>query len=265
MPALLENRMDWLTTLSGFLVGLMVGVTGVGGGSLMTPLLVLVFGVAPVTAVGTDLLFASLTKAGGAWAHARRGNIDWRVVGWLAAGSVPASAVTLVLLHFLVPHPDKLSAVVSVALGIALLFTACALVFRETLHAWAARRASPKVDERSQAQRTLIVGATLGVLVTMSSVGAGALGVTALFFLYPGLAVARIVGTDIAHAVPLTLVAGLGHAVAGAVDWQLLVSLLIGSLPGIWLGSSLSQKIPERMLRTALAAMLVLIGGKLAL
>lgn len=257
--------MDWLTTLSGFLVGLIVGVTGVGGGSLMTPLLVLVFGVAPVTAVGTDLLFASLTKAGGAWAHARRSNVDWRVVGWLAAGSMPASAVTLAVLHFLVPHPDKLSAIVSVALGAALLFTACALVFRETLHAWAARRASVKVDERSKVQRTLIVGATLGVLVTMSSVGAGALGVTALFFLYPRLAVARIVGTDIAHAVPLTLVAGIGHAAAGAVDWRLLASLLVGSLPGIWLGSSVSQKIPERVLRTALAAMLALIGGKLAL
>ena len=110
----------------------------------------------------------------------------------------------------------------------------------------------------------MTVGAILGVLVTVSSVGAGALGVTALFFLYPGLAAARIVGADIAHAVPLTLVAGLGHAAAGAVDWQLLVALLIGSLPGIWLGSALSQKIPERLLRTALAGMLVLIGGKLA-
>ena len=209
--------MDWLYSLSGFLVGLIVGVTGVGGGSLMTPLLVLVFGVAPVTAVGTDLLFAALTKTGGAWAHARRGNVAWNVVGWLAAGSVPASAVTLVLLHLFVPDPGKLSAIVSVALGVALILTA------------------------------------------------GALGVTVLFLLYPGLAVARIVGTDIAHAVPLTLVAGLGHAAAGAVDWKLLGALLIGSLPGIWLGSALSQKIPERLLRGALAAMLILIGGKLAL
>lgn len=257
--------MDWLTTLSGFSVGLIVGLTGVGGGSLMTPLLVLVFGVAPVTAVGTDLLFASLTKAGGAWAHARRGNVDWNVVAWLAAGSVPASIVTLTLLHLFVPHPDKLAAIVSVALGIALILTACALVFRERLHVWAARRAPASSERRSVSQRTLIVGAILGVLVTLSSVGAGALGVTALFFLYPGLAVARIVGTDIAHAVPLTLVAGLGHAAAGAVDWKLLAALLIGSLPGIWLGSSLSQKVPERVLRTALAAMLVLIGGRLAL
>jgi len=258
--------MDWLYTLSGFLVGMIVGVTGVGGGSLMTPLLVLLFGVAPVTAVGTDLLFAALTKTGGAWAHARRGNVAWNVVGWLAAGSVPASAVTLVLLHVFVPDSSKLSAIVGVALGFALILTAGALLFRETLHAWAARRAaSGPRSATSTPRRTVALGAALGVLVTVSSVGAGALGVTVLFFLYPGLAAARIVGTDIAHAVPLTLVAGLGHAAAGAVDWKLLVNLLLGSLPGIWLGSALSQKIPERLLRGALAAMLILIGGKLAL
>src|SRR6266545_1065496 len=247
--------MDWLYLLSGFVVGLVVGVTGVGGGSLMTPLLVLVFGVAPVTAVGTDLLFAALTKTGGAWAHTRRSNVAWNIVGWLAAGSVPASAVTLALLHLFVPDPGKLSAIVSVALGFALILTA-----------WAARRAaSGPRSATGSPRRTVALGAVLGVLVTVSSVGAGALGVTVLFLLYPGLAVARIVGTDIAHAVPLTLVAGLGHAVAGAVDWKLLVALLIGSLPGIWLGSALSQKIPERLLRGALAAMLILIGGKLAL
>ena len=135
--------MDWLYSLSGFLVGLVVGVTGVGGGSLMTPLLVLVFGVAPVTAVGTDLLFAALTKTGGAWAHARRSNVAWNVVGWLAAGSVPASALTLVFMHVFVPDPGKLSAIVSVALGFALILTALALLFRERLHVWAARRAAP--------------------------------------------------------------------------------------------------------------------------
>src|SRR3989454_5227403 len=257
--------MDWLYSLSGFLVGLVVGVTGVGGGSLMTPLLVLVFGVAPVTAVGTDLLFAALTKTGGAWAHTRRGNVAWNVVGWLAAGSVPASAVTLLGLHLFVPDPGKLSAIVSVALGFALILTAGALLFREKLHTWAARRAaSGPHPATSSPLRTVALGAVLGILVTVSSVGAGALGVTVLFFLYPSLAVARIVGTDIAHAVPLTLVAGLGHAAAGVVDWKLLGALLIGSLPGIWLGSALSQKIPERLLRGALAAMLILIGGKTA-
>jgi uncharacterized membrane protein YfcA len=264
MPSSEGKQMDWLYTLSGFAVGAIVGFTGVGGGSLMTPLLVLVFGVAPVTAVGTDLLFAALTKTGGAWAHARRGNVDWKIVGRLAAGSIPASAVTLLLLHVFVPDHGKLSAIVSAALGVALILTAGALLYREKLHAWAARRAIAQAKEASTARRTMTVGAILGVLVTVSSVGAGALGVTALFFLYPSLAAARIVGADIAHAVPFTLVAGLGHAAAGAVDWQLLVALLIGSLPGIWLGSALSQKIPERLLRTALAGMLVLIGGKLA-
>ena len=257
--------MDWLYTLSGFSVGLIVGVTGVGGGSLMTPLLVLLFGVAPVTAVGTDLLFAALTKTGGAWVHAHRGNVDWGVFARLAAGSVPASAGTLVLLHLYVPHPDRLSSIVSAALGVALILTAGSLLFREQLHAWAARRTPARQDERRIARQTVIVGAILGVLVTVSSVGAGALGVTALFFLYPGLAAARIVGTDIAHAVPLTLVAGLGHAAAGAVDWRLLAALLVGSLPGIWAGSVLGQRLPERALRAILAAMLVLIGGKLAL
>lgn len=254
--------MDWLYILSGFVIGAIVGLTGVGGGSLMTPLLVLVFGVPPVTAVGTDLLFAAFTKTGGAWAHARRQNVDWSIVGRLAAGSVPASVVTLLLLHAFVPDQGKLSTIVSVALGVALILTAGALLFRDTLRAWSVRHGAPR--EISSPQRTIIVGAILGVLVTVSSVGAGALGVTALFFLYPGLAAARIVGTDIAHAVPLTLVAGLGHAAAGAVDWNLLVTLLIGSLPGIWLGSALCHKIPERLLRTALAGMLVLIGGKLA-
>ncbi len=251
--------MDVLYILSGFVVGAVVGVTGVGGGSLMTPLLVLLFGVSPVTAVGTDLLFAAVTKAGGAWAHARRAGVDWNLVGRLTAGSVPAAVLTLIALHYFVADPQALASVVSVGLGFALLLTAGALLFRERLRRWSARR----TGNEHAATRTVVVGAVLGVLVSVSSVGAGALGVTALFFLYPGLAAARIVGTDIAHAVPLTLVAGLGHAAAGVVDWPLLASLLVGSLPGIWLGSHLGRALPERVLRGALATMLVLIGGKL--
>jgi len=256
---------DLLYILSGFAVGAIVGVTGVGGGSLMTPLLVLLFGVSPVTAVGTDLLFAAITKTGGAWAHARRGGVAWKVVGLLAAGSVPASVLTLVVLHYFVSDQNTLAGVVSAGLGVALLLTGGALLFREPLRRWAARRAGsrPAGGRDRTAARTVAVGAVLGVLVSVSSVGAGALGVTALFFLYPGLAAARIVGTDIAHAVPLTLVAGLGHAAAGAVDGSLLASLLVGSLPGIWLGSHVGQALPERFLRGALATMLVLIGGKL--
>jgi uncharacterized membrane protein YfcA len=258
---------DGLYVLSGFLVGAIVGVTGVGGGSLMTPLLVLFFGIAPVTAVGTDLLFAAITKTGGAWAYARRGAVDWRIVSRLAMGSVPAAAATLVLLHLFVADQKGLAHIVSVALGFALLLTAGALLFRERLHAWAERRAAnrPAAAPELTAARTIIFGAILGALVSASSVGAGALGVTALFFLYPGLAAVRIVATDIAHAVPLTLVAGLGHAAAGVVNWSLLASLLVGSLPGIWLGSNLGRKLPEPLLRGALAIMLVLIGGKLVL
>ena len=184
-------------------------------------------------------------------------------VGRLAAGSVPAAAATLLVLHWLVADRDSLAAIVSYALGFALILTAAALFFRDKLHALAGRRAVSVETGPTVTGSTVLVGALLGVLVAVSSVGAGALGVTALFFLYPGLAAARIVGTDIAHAVPLTLVAGLGHAAAGAVDWTLLATLLVGSLPGIWLGSSLSHAVPERLLRTLLAAMLVAIGGKL--
>ena len=256
--------MDFPYIVSGFLVGTLVGMTGVGGGSLMTPLLVLLFGVAPATAVGTDLLFAALTKTSGVFAHARRDNVDWNAVGRLASGSVPASVVTLVLLHIFVSDSARLSAIMSATLGIALILTAGALVFREELRVWAGRHAGARILPESPPARTIAAGAILGVLVTASSVGAGALGVTALMFLYPGLGAARIVGTDIAHAVPLTLVAGLGHAAAGAIDWRLLAALLVGSLPGIWIGSALSHRIPERVLRGALAAMLALVGGRLA-
>jgi uncharacterized membrane protein YfcA len=244
--------MDGLYVAAGFLVGGIVGLTGVGGGSLMTPLLVLVFGVSPVTAVGTDLLFAAVTKSGGAWVHARRGGVDWHLVARLAAGSIPASLATLAALHFLQFDHARLAAVMSTALGFALLLTALSLVFRDRLHKMASARFAMFRSEGARTP-TIIVGAILGALVTLSYVGAGALGVSA----------ARIVGSDIAHAVPLTLVAGLGHAAAGAVDWTLLGSLLIGSLPGIYLGSMLTRSVPERVLRALLAVMLVMIGGKL--
>lgn len=249
---------------SGFLVGAIVGVTGVGGGSLMTPLLVLMFGVAPTTAVATDLLYAAITKAGGVWAHQRRRNIEWSLVIDMAIGSVPAALLTIVLLQTLSFDHAQLSAIMSTALGVALILTALALVLRDRLHRLA-RRIFPYTGAKHSRPLTITTGAIMGVLVTLSSVGAGALGVTALSFLAPGLSAVRIVGTDIAHAVPLTLVAGLGHATTGAVNWTLLASLLMGSLPGIWLGSSLGQHLPERILRGLLAAMLATIGAKLAL
>ncbi len=254
--------MDLVSTLSGFVVGLIVGATGVGGGALMTPLLVLVMGVSPATAVGTDLLYASLTKAGGAWAHAQAGNVDWRAGALLAAGSVPAAATTLVALRVLPIGPEDYDQIVTATLSGALILTAAALLLKDRLRAIALRRPRVRSGARCRAT-TIAVGAVLGVLVTVSSVGAGALGVAALLFLYPGLVAARVVGTDIAHAVPLTLVAGLGHAAMGAVDWGLLGSLVLGSLPGVYLGAAVSRRLPERVLRTLLAAMLVFVGGKL--
>jgi uncharacterized membrane protein YfcA len=255
--------MDLVTTLSGFLVGLLVGATGVGGGSLMTPLLVLVMGVAPATAVGTDLLYASLTKVGGAWAHGRRSNIDWRICGLLATGSLPAAAATLLALSQLSVDPDHYASVLKRCLGVALMLSAAALLLRDRLHAMALQRSSGTTLEPSAPITTVVTGAIVGSLVTATSVGAGALGVAALLFLYPKFATTRIVGTDIAHAVPLTMLAGLGHASLGGVDLHLLGNLLLGSLPGVYLGSHLSRALPEKFLRMLLAFVLVLVATRL--
>ena len=256
--------MDFSYSVAGFFVGAVVGLTGVGGGSLMTPLLVLLFGIHPATAVGTDLLYAAITKAGGSVVHARRGSVDWRIVRLLAAGSVPASILTLLAIHYLAPQGlEGATHLISVVLGIALLLTAVVLIFRRRLQALALARLPQQENSQRTATLTILAGATLGVLVSISSVGAGALGATILFFLYPRLLTLRIVGSDIAHAVPLTLVAGLGHWWLGSIDWVLLGALLIGSLPGIYLGSHLAARIPDRILRPTLAGMLILIGGKL--
>lgn len=253
--------MSYLYPLSGLLVGLIVGLTGVGGGSLMTPLLVLAFGVAAPTAVGTDLLYAALTKTGGVAVHRSLGNVDWRIVGRLALGSIPLSLATTWALRSLDTDAQSTAAMIKSVLGVALVLTALALVFRARLAAWSRR--SGWIQPERLAVATVAVGALLGVLVTISSVGAGAIGVAALFFLYPDLPTTRIVGSDIAHAVPLTLAAGLGHAALGTVDYRLLGLLLIGSLPGIWLGSRLSARLPEHWLRGALVGMLVLVGVRL--
>ncbi len=255
--------MDWLYTLTGFVVGAIVGLTGVGGGSLMTPLLVLLFGIHPATAVGTDLLYAAITKAGGTVVHAKKGHVNWRITGLMAAGSLPASILTIWALSYLPHQSPAVTHLISVSLGIALLLTAVAIIFRQKLQRYALSHAEDATHTKLQAPITVATGILLGVLVTISSVGAGALGVAALFFLYPKLPALRIVGSDLAHAVPLTLVAGIGHWLIGSVDWALLGSLLMGSLPGIWLGSHASAKIPEKYLRPILASMLLLIGSKL--
>jgi uncharacterized protein len=256
--------MEFGYTVAGFAVGAIVGLTGVGGGSLMTPLLVLMFGIHPSVAVGTDLLYAAITKAGGTLAHGRKGTVDWAVTRRLATGSIPAAALTLVLVGTFAPGGiGGATGLIKFALGIALLLTAVAIIFRKQIQEYAARRFGGEPDPVRTARLTVLTGAVLGVLVSISSVGAGALGVTALFLLYPRMSALRIVGSDIAHAVPLTLVAGVGHWMLGSVDWLLLGSLLIGSLPGIWIGSHISTKVPDRVLRPLLATMLVLVGAKL--
>ncbi len=251
-------------SIAGFAVGAIVGLTGVGGGSLMTPLLVLGFGVPPVTAVGTDLLYAGVTKVGGAVSHGIKGHIDWRITGLLAAGSVPATILALVALAFLPPAGATTKLIVSTSLGVMLVLTALALVLRAQLLAWAKFRGQHGTFTHRTAATTA-TGAFIGFAVTFSSVGAGAVGVTALVLLFPLLATVRVVGTDIAHAVPITLVAGFGHAFLGNVNWWLLASLLMGSLPGILVGSHLAARIPERFLRNSLAAVLLLAGTKLVM
>ncbi len=252
-----------LYAASGLLVGVLVGLTGVGGGALMTPLLVLLFGFHPSTAVGTDLLFASATKGVGTVVHGANKTLDWRVTGLMALGSVPATAATVVLLYRLHLHGDAAAKLISTVLGFALVLTSLTLNFRRQIFEFATRHAVAP-GPRTTAVSTVLLGAALGALITLSSVGAGAIGVTVLIFLYPKMPLARIVGSDIAHAVPLTLIAGAGHWLLGSVNFALLGSLLVGSIPGIIIGSQLTAKISERYLRPILAATLLLVGAKLA-
>jgi uncharacterized membrane protein YfcA len=257
--------MDWLFTVSGFLVGLIVGVTGVGGGSLMTPLLVLFFGISPATAVGTDLLYASVTKALGGWVHSRNGSVDWKVVGLLSLGSLPAALITVALLKYLALDEKTLRGLVTGVLSVALLLTATALLLKDRIRKLALREDGTvyELHHRHLPAATIITGVIVGTLVTISSIGAGVLGTVALLFLYPRLSAVKVVGTDIAHAVPLTAIAGMGHMALGTVNFVLLGSLLLGSLPGIYLGSHLSAKVPEKVLRPILAVMLLIIGVRL--
>jgi uncharacterized membrane protein YfcA len=251
-----------LYALSGLAVGLLVGFTGVGGGSLMTPLLVLLFGVHPATAVGTDLLYAGLTKICGSAVHGFNGAIDWKVTRRLALGSIPATAVTLLALSHFGVDSKGASVTITTTLGFALIVTAVTLVFRKRFIALAGL----VLDNRSDgeiAALTVALGVVLGILVSISSVGAGAIGATALIILYPKLPVVRIVGSDIAHAVPLTLLAGAGHWWLGSIDWALLVSLLVGSIPGIMIASHFASRVPDRVLRPLMAGTLALIGGRL--
>jgi uncharacterized protein len=254
-------QFDLLHAIAGLLVGFLVGLTGVGGGSLMTPLLVLLFGVTPTTAVGTDLLFSSITKIAGSLVHGTRHSVDWTIVRRLASGSVPAAIAILLAISQFGQPPHAANHVMLMALGVMLILTAVATLFQKKLAALA-QSGAPR-EESASLWPTVALGALLGVAVTMTSVGAGAIGVTALLMLYPALRVSRIVGSDIAHAVPLTMIAGFGHWVIGDVHVPLLLNLLVGSIPGIVLGSLLSTRSPDRVLRPILAVVLLISGYKL--
>ncbi len=254
---------DPFFSLSGFAVGMLVGMTGVGGGALMTPILIMLFGIHPATAVGTDLLYAAVTKTGGSLVHGFARSIDWRVVGRLATGSIPATVVTLGALSNFNLSGDAARNLITLVLGVALFATAIVLVFGGTIVA-AYRARVTELDPQRAAINTVLIGALLGVLVSISSVGAGAIGVVALIMLYPQLPMAKIVGSDIAHAVPLTLIAGIGHWMMGSVDWHIVGSLLVGSLPGIFVGSYFAIRIPERALRLVLATTLFVVASRIA-
>ncbi len=255
------TAMDFAYPLCGFFIGALVGFTGIGGGSVMTPLLILLFGVHPLAAVGTDLLYAAATKTMGARVHAHKGNVEWRIVGLLALGSVPAALVTISAMAHLPLHSPALTHIVTMAIGGALLLAAAGLLFAKSAGQLAAKFAgSRQTSVPASPLLTVLLGLLLGVLVSLTSVGAGAIGIVVLRVLYPQLAAVRLVGSDIAHAVPLTLLAGSGHWLMGDVNWALLGSLLIGSIPGIIVASRCAHRVPEIILRRALGVVLVAIG-----
>ncbi len=252
--------MDLAYPVCGFLVGGLVGFTGIGGGSVMTPLLILVFGVHPLSAVGTDLLYAAATKATGAKVHASRGNVEWRVVRLLALGSAPGALATIYIMSLLPARSPELTHVVTVAIGLALILASAGLLIGSMGFQ------SERLEKRPEAfppgwPLTVLLGFVLGVLVSLTSVGVGAVGIVVLRYLYPKLPAVRLVGSDIAHAVPLTLLAGSGHWLIGDVNWGLLGSLLIGSIPGIILASRFAHQLPEKVLRRVLGTVLLLVAA----
>lgn len=261
-------HLSWVYVVAGLVVGFIVGMTGVGGGSLMTPIL-LHFGITPVNAIGTDLLYAAVTKANGVFVHQKKKNIDWTITIRLACGSIPAAIATLGVLSLLLRHSRQQSADLLIyrSLGIALLLTSVAILFKKALLGWSHRNDVflTRMTEKQRHVATVLTGIALGAIVTITSIGAGALGTMALFLIFPLLPTSKLVGSEIAHAVPLTLIAGMGHASVGNVDWMLLGNLLVGSLPGIWLGSHSAGAVPDKFLRIALAVMLLYAGIKLLL
>lgn len=261
MLELLQGSLHYI--FSGALVGLLVGLTGVGGGSLMTPILTLIFGVAPTTAVGTDLAFAALTKGIGTAAHRLHGNVKWDIVGLLCAGSLTTATASIFALKQLGPISKDWVHLITFSIGVSVLLTALSLTVRTRILEWVKKNPKKMPHGVGLKIATVLIGGAIGILVTISSIGAGAIGATLILMLYPHLKTAEVAGTDIAYAVPLTALAGLGHWWLGNVDFSLLFGLLLGSVPAIWLGAKLSSTLPEKFTRTALAITLLLVGIKL--
>jgi len=255
--------MDVSFVVSGFAVGLLVGMTGVGGGSLMTPLLTLLFGVSPAVAVGTDLAFASITKGVGTFTHRLRGTVHWDIVRRLCIGALPAALLASLSLKYFGTLNQDIGQLIRYMIGGSVLLTVVALLFKRKMLEWITAHPERQLQGRSLAIATIVSGAVLGVLVTISSIGAGAIGATVLVLLYPRLTAAEVAGTDIAYAVPLTAIAAVGHWWLGSIDWNLLLALLVGSLPGITLGSYVARAVPEKLLRGLLAVILVTVAFKL--
>jgi len=252
---------DLYYIIAGATVGLIIGITGVGGGSLMTPLLVLGFNVQPAIAVGTDLLYAAITKAGGVWSHQKLKNIDWSIIKNLCLGSIPGSILCVGAIQYFNISSEAFDQVISITLGFMLIITSLVIIFKNSL-----KKLFNKTTHKPPKAITIVVlGAMLGILVTLSSVGAGAIGGAILLILYPSLRARTIVGTDIAHAVPLTAIAGLGHLQLGHIDFNLLLSLILGSIPAIHIGAKLGEKLPENILKFVLATILLGIGIKFAI
>ena len=244
-----------LIVSGGFVVGFLVGMTGVGAGSLMTPFLITQVGIVPTIAVGTDLLFASITKASAILPHHNFSNVNWRMVTWLAAGSLPGSIGMLCLLYYVDPDVAAMGRFIKIALVGALVISSLAIVVYPYI-ARARELASNTDTVPVRRLPTLLLGLMLGSIVTLTSVGAGAIGVVVLMLLYPTLMTRRLIGTDIVHAVPLTLVSGLGHLSMGNTNVSLLALLLAGSLPGIAIGTRLTSRLPDNLLRIVLAVIL---------
>ncbi len=255
--------MDLTYIVSGFAVGMLVGLTGVGGGSLMTPLLTLMFGVSPSVAVGTDLAFASITKSAGTFAHRFRGNVHWQIVKHLCLGALPAAVITTLALKYFGGLDQQINQIIRYSIAGSVLLTVVALLFRRRMQDWINSHPERQLQGNNLTIATIAAGAVLGTLVTISSIGAGAVGATLLVLLYPKLAPAEIAGTDIAYAVPLTAIAAFGHWWLGSINWELLGMLLIGSVPGITIGSLGARAVPEKVLRGLLAMTLTGVAVKL--